>query len=40
VSLDSALAILLLASSLMAVQTADESIDADSACGRVLPLRE
>jgi hypothetical protein len=40
VSLDSALAILLLTSSLMAVWTANESIDADFACGRVLPLRE
>jgi hypothetical protein len=40
VSLDSAVAILFLESSTMAVWTADESIDADSACGRVFPLRE
>jgi predicted ribosomally synthesized peptide with SipW-like signal peptide len=40
VSLDSAVAILFLASASMAFWTANESVDVEIACGRIFPLRE
>jgi len=40
VSLDSAVAIRLLRSAPMAFWTANESVDVESACGEIFPLRE